>query len=199
MDAMDTYEHWLRHPARALAVDAVLAEAVTALQGVTNDAALALEKVGIRTVLDLGASALFANARAIADAADRVDALGSPGPLPADLVDDSARGLSATLVAGLPPTALRALDTAEATLLADALPAVTIRDLGWWPPAANARRLVSIAYGGEDKAADPEAPAELQPRMGRLPVDRVQYEVLLFEQVLDGMIPPPRAATADRI
>jgi len=188
---MDTYEHWLRHPARALAVDAVLAEAVTALQGVTNDAALALEKVGIRTVLDLGASALFANARAIADAADRVDALGSPGPLPADLVDDSARGLSATLVAGLPPTALRALDTAEATLLADALPAVTIRDLGWWPPAANARRLVSIAYGGEDKAADPEAPAELQPRMGRLPVDRVQYEVLLFEQVLDGMIPPP--------
>ena len=188
---MDAPEHWLRHPARALAVDAVLAEPVTMLQGVTDDAARALADVGIHTILDLGASSLFAAARAIADAADRVDALGSPGPLAADLVDDAARGQSATLVAAAPPSTLRALTAAAAGALERALPAASIRDLGHWPPATNARRLVAITYGGDDPAVDPEAPPELQPRMGRLPVDRTQVDVLLFEQPFDGTLPPP--------
>lgn len=187
---MESYEQWLRHPARALAVDAALREPVAMLQGVTDDAARALSNVGILTVLDLGASSLFAAARAIADAADRVDALGSPGPLPADLIDDSARAASATLVAGMAPSVLRALDQTDAARLETALPAPSVRDLGYWPPAINAKRLVAIAYGSDDPAADPEAPAELVPRMGRLPVDRVQYELLLFEQPLDGTIPP---------
>lgn len=181
---MDTVDRWLRESARVLATDAVLSQPVSVLQGVTPAAEQALAAVGIVTVLDLGASELFGVARSIADAADRVDVPGAQGPLPADMLDDGARGASAASVAAMHPEVLRTLVPGAARLLEEALPAATVRDLGYWPPAVAARRLVNVAYGGGDAAMDPESPQELQPRMGRLPVDRVQYDVLLFETVL---------------
>lgn len=181
---MESYDHWLREPARGLFPDAVLAQPVSQLQGVTAQAEQALAAVGIHSILDLGASALFGLARAIGDAAAGIERLGAPGALPADMIDDSARGASASAVAAMPLQVLRALGPGLARRLADALPAASVRDLGCWPPAVSASRLVRIAHGGIDDVVDPQAPAELQPRMGRLPVDRVQYEVLLFEGVI---------------
>ncbi len=178
---MRTFEEWLREPARSMAPAAVLAQPLELLQGVSPDAATVLERLGIRTILDLGASALFAVARQIVDAADGVGPLGSATPLPADMIDDSAAGLSAAEVARRPIDVLRMLGAPLASRLADLLPARSVRDLGLWPAALAARRLVSLAYGGGDDTRDEESPSELQPRMGRLPVDRVQHDILLFE------------------
>lgn len=182
---MDSYSQWLRDPARAMAPAAVLAQPVTQLVGVSESAAQVLKHIGIQTILDLGASALFGLAQQISAAADGTGPLGAPGPLPADLLDDSARGASASQVARRGLEVLRALDVGIAGMVAAALPAPTVRDLGLWPPAQAARRLVRIAYGSEDEAEDREAPSELQPRMGRLPVERVSYQRLLFEGELD--------------
>ena len=40
---------------------------------------------------------------------------------------------------------------------------------------------------GQDPADDPEAPFELRPRMGRLPVERVQHGQLYFESLLEDL------------
>ena len=181
---MSDLQQALRQGARGLAPGAILAQPVTDLVGVGADAAQALQAVGIHTVLDLGASALFGLAQRIALMADGDDGLGNAGPLPADMLDDVARGLSASDVARGELSQLRMLNLTQSRVLARALAAPTVRDLGLWPPALSARRLVQWAVGATVPDHDPEAPSELQPRMGQLPVDRVQYSRLLFESLL---------------
>jgi len=54
---MESFENWLRAPARGLLPDSVLSQPVSQLQGVTAEAEQALAEAGILTILDLGASA----------------------------------------------------------------------------------------------------------------------------------------------
>lgn len=181
---METMEDWLRETSRGMVPAAVLAQPLMQLQGVGTEAEAALAEAGIHTVLDLAASALFGVARQVVDAAEGRGPLGGLAALPADLLDDSARLASASAVARMGLVVLRPLDAALAARLEQTLPAPTVRDLALWPPARAARRLLQIAYGAPDEAEDPEAPSELRPRMGRQPVERVQYQHLLFERVL---------------
>lgn len=183
---MDDIGLWLREPSRGMSPDALLAQPVSQLQGVGDEAAAALADAGIRTILDLAASALFSVARHVVEAADGEGPLALL-PLPSDLIDDNAVGLTATEISRRDLMVLRPVDFPLATRLQSALPATTVRDLALWPPALNARRILQIAYGGSDPADDPEAPFELRPRMGRLPVERVQHEQLFFEGLLEDL------------
>ena len=183
---MDRIDHWLREATRGMSPDAVLNQPVSQLQGVGDEAAGALADAGIHTILDLAASALFAVARHVVEAADGEGPLALL-PLPADLIDENVRGLTASEISRRELSVLRPIDPPLALRLQSALPAQTVRDLALWPPAQYARRLLQIAYGGEDPAEDPEAPFELRPRMGRLPVERVQHEQLYFEALLDDL------------
>lgn len=183
---MDRIDHWLREATRGMSPDAVLNQPVSQLQGVGDEAAGALADAGIHTILDLAASALFAVAWHVVEAADGEGPLALL-PLPADLIDENVRGLTASEISRRELSVLRPIDPPLALRLQSALPAQTVRDLALWPPAQYARRLLQIAYGGEDPAEDPEAPFELRPRMGRLPVERVQHEQLYFEALLDDL------------
>ena len=68
------------------------------LRGVGDEAAAALADAGIASILDLAASALFALARQVVETADGEGSLALL-PLPSDLIDDNARGLTATAIA----------------------------------------------------------------------------------------------------
>ena len=185
---MERMSDWLRDPARSMSPDAVLAQPVTQLQGVGDAAAAALADTGVHTVLDLAAAALFSVARQVVEAADGEGPLALV-PLPADLIDAAMRGKTAAEIAQEDIKVLRMLDAVLAERLQRSLPVHSIRDLALWPPARAARRILQIAYGGEDPAEDPEAPSELRPRMGRLPVERVTYERLYFEAPLGATAP----------
>ncbi len=195
---MESIDDWLREPARGMSPGAVLAQPLMHLQGVSATAEAALAEAGMHTVLDLAASALFGVARQVLEAAQGVGPLGGLAALPADLLDDQARTASAAAVERMGLAVLRTLEAGLAARLEQALPAPTVRDLALWPPARAARRLMQIAYGVEDVAEDPQAPSELQPRMGRQPVERVLYQHLLFEGLLpDASAPLP--APDDRL
>lgn len=183
---MDRIDHWLREASRGMSPDAVLAQTVSQLQGVSDEASAALADIGIHSILDLAASAQFAVARHVVEAADGEGPLALL-PLPSDLIDDTLRGLTATEIARRDISVLRTLEPMHASRLQLALPAPSVRDLALWPPATYARRILQIAYGVLDPAEDPEAPSELRPRMGRLPVERVQHEQLYFEGLLDDL------------
>jgi hypothetical protein len=183
---MDRIDHWLREASRGMSPDAVLAQPVYQLQGVSDEAMASLADIGIHSILDLAASAQFAVARHVVEAADGEGPLALL-PLPSDLIDDTLRGLTAAEIARRDISVLRTLEPMHASRLQLALPAPSVRDLALWPPATHARRILQIAYGGLDPAEDPEAPSELRPRMGRLPVERVQHEQLYFEGLLDDL------------
>ncbi len=179
---------WLREPASSLPPASALAQPVGMLQGVSMPAEQALGAIGIHRVLDLAASVVFGTAHQLLEASEGRGPLGASGAVPADLVDTTAGVSSLRDVLMQPPVVLRGLDDAAGRDLALALSVTSVRDLAVWPPYVAARRLLNIAYGGDDVSVDPEAPDELLPRMGRLPVDRVEYDVL----TLDGPLTPPK-------
>src|SRR4029079_1087487 len=80
---------------------------------------------------------------------------------------------------------LRGVSAATATQMASTLSIVTIRDAAFWPPYLAARQVVNITLGGTDEEIDQELPAELVPRMGRYPTERLQYDLLLLDTVAE--------------
>lgn len=160
----------------------LLARPARDLLGVTERAAEILGDLGIRTIFDLGASNLFASARAIVEVS-RMAATGSRlGLVPGDLLLDGVE-LAIEDLAMLPLDKLRALPSASATELAIALDVETILDFANWPPYGQARRLIAETMGG---TADPDETQaeELRPRFGQFATERVYYSTLAMLQTL---------------
>ncbi|MGW5637846.1 hypothetical protein [Streptomyces sp. NPDC003832] len=150
-----------------------------------------LKGLGIRTVLDLGASYVFGTALTIAAASS------APQVTAGDYTDvePGSRGLTSAELASRPVQVLRAVDDATATALRDAFGIATVRELAAWPPYTAARHIVADAYGTAPSALDQaERPDDLVPVSRRYATERVQYDVLAFDRVLD---PPARAVTPD--
>ena len=69
----------------------------------------------------------------------------------------------------------------------------TVRDLALWPPHAAARSILDLAYFPErEPGFDPDAPADLLPKSGVYPTERVFFRKLL----LDAVAEPGQAAQA---
>jgi hypothetical protein len=169
----------------AVPLGEVLSKPVTALLGVTDDAAAALHDIGVDTVFDLALSKVFSAAVQLAHAAtDAGSAFARFGSPPSDLLAPGAgesTGISdlrfepVDILAGIPdPTAFKA-----------ALGVETVRDLSVYPPFRAATTLVAEAYFPDQQDGfDPEAPQDLLPTSGEYPTERVQYTTLVLDRLL---------------
>ena len=180
---MSDYSDLLRASAAALDMHELLKKPATVLLGVSAAAAAALEKVGIKTVFDLGTSNLFATARAVNEIGKTGTASAIYGMSTGDLLADSASFSSLQEIPRLPVSDLRMLSPAQSAGITAALEVESIRDLALWPPHAAARRLFGESVGGTQ---DPEElqTEELRPRTGQYPTERVYYNTLVMLKML---------------
>ena len=161
----------------------LLKKSPSEILGVSAAAALALDKVGIRTIFDLGTSNLFASARAVLDLRLPDNPANRFGLVASDLLSDAAEFESLDDIPALSIDKLRILSAAQAADLSAALDVQTIRDFALWPPHLAARRLVGDSVGS---SIDPEElqTEELRPRMGQYPTERVYYTSLVMLEML---------------
>ena len=184
-----------------LSADEILQSPLDILLGVSANARAAIEALNIRTVFDLAASQVFATAAALV--ATETDAT---------TVEARLNGAAADAV--IPPpglavgewsrqglTILAGITAEEANALSTALSLTTIRDLALWPPYLAAKSILQSTLG--ESAApgdDPEAPADLIPKSGVYPTERVFFTKLLIDlapQPDQGVTPLEQAGAID--
>lgn len=184
---------FLKSAFAGLAPDEALRQPPGVLLGVSAGAQAALETLGVRTVFDLAASRVFATARALlAIQRDPTTAEARLNVVAADAVDAPA-GMPVTELADQPIAILRGVGSANAPALGAAVDVSTVRDLALWPPHAAARAIVELAYVPErEPGFDPDAPADLLPKSGVYPTERIFYRKLLLDTVAE----PGQAAQA---
>ena len=154
-----------------------------ALLGVSPDAVDALKDLAIPTVFDLAASRIFANAALLYEAAtDPRSMLARFGMAPADVIDALPPGVSLDQLRNQPISILEGIGAPAAAKLGKALSVSTVRDLALWPPYLAARAIVrAVFYPDQAPGGDADAPADLLPRSGEFPTERVFYSTLVFD------------------
>jgi hypothetical protein len=160
-----------------------------ALLGVSADAELVLEKLEIKTVFDLATSAIFGNATKLVRAAsDFNSALFQHGTPTADMVRQAdVAGKKVGELQFLSIGVLEGIPTDDTANIEEVLDVVTVRDLALYPPFRAAERLLNAAYFPENAAGfDSEMPADLLPKSGEFPTERVQYTTLLMDEISIG-------------
>lgn len=163
----------------------LLARPVGALLSVSAGAVTLLDGLGVKSVFDLGASMLFGTARAIVEAASGVQSMRAMA-VSRDMIDSTVADLTLAELADQPLTALRIVDAQLGQAMATAFGTVTVRELAAWPPYRAARRIFNDAYGFANHLPDdPERPAELVPTARQYATERVQYDVLVLDHVLE--------------
>src|SRR6266480_7193525 len=143
----------------------VLQKSPTALLGVSDAAATALENIGAKTIFDLALSRVFDAAAQLTDAAENAShALNRFGaaasdmlsaPLPPDTRVTDVRFMPPSILAGIP----------DPNAFGTVLGVKTVRDIAFYPPYRAAPQILSKAFFPErDGAFDPESPADLVPK-----------------------------------
>lgn len=162
------------------------------LLGVSGAALAALADLGVRSVFDLAMSRVFNAALQIEDAADN----------PANAMNRFGRPISDLLKPGVAVGAsipdLRnesiavLADIPDAAAVQAALGVVTVRDLSVYPPFRAAREILNRAFFPEQlDEFDPERPADLLPKSGEFPTERVQYSTLVLDSIVRPANAPP--------
>jgi hypothetical protein len=156
------------------------------LLGVSAAAAAALQALDIHTVFDLATSATFEAATKLLTAASNVASpLYQYGGPASDLVRETS-GAAKTLVElqDAPLDVLESIPQAEVATISTALDVATVRDLALYPPYRTAVALLTAVYFPENVTGfDPERPADLVPKTGEYPTERVQYTTLLMDEI----------------
>lgn len=164
-----------------------LAQPATSLIGVTEKASEVLKIFNISTIQDLASSSIFNLARQIADSTSVFTGDKPTFVLPNDLIDKNERYNSMDQLADKPISIIYGIGKENALTVKSNLNITTIRELARWAPFLEARKILEKAYGMETpRSYDPEAPEDLIPANGRYPTERVQYEVLLFDEFVGG-------------
>ncbi len=158
----------------------------TAMLGVDAGAAAALLKLDIRTLFDLATSQAFDDAGKLAAAGlDPKSPFSQYGGPSSDMVREAkvaGKALDELKLLGI--DALQAVPEADAAAIAAALGVANVREFALYPPYRAAQRVLQQVYFPENDAAyDPEAPADLVPRSGEYPTERVQYTTLLMDEI----------------
>lgn len=185
----------LRSEFRHLDLPEALKLPVRALIGVSADAVAALALLDLHTVFDLGSAAAFRDATLVATAgADAGHPLQRFGVFPSDLVRENLvqdQPLEAYPLA--PVSLLRAIPLAQADAIAKALDVANVRELSLYAPYVAARSLVQAQLmPASVPGVDAEAPADLLPRNGDYPTERVHYTTLVM-----GELAEPDAGAVD--
>jgi hypothetical protein len=176
----------------ARAASEILRAKVSVLAGVTPAMDSALAGIDVKTVFDLAASRVFAAAARLVDAERnpssvdvRLDAV------PADAVERPA-DVPVAKLAGQSIAILKRIGAGRAAALATALDTATVRDLALWPPYLAAKEILAEAFFPEALSGfDRDAPADLLPRTGAFPTERLFYRTLL----IDAAPPGPQGTT----
>lgn len=192
MSALADPSELLVSEAQLLPLAEVLNQPPDRLLGVSAQAQATLSTLGVRNVFDLAMSSVFNAALQIEDAADN----------PANAMNRFGRPISDLLKPGISGTVPMAdLRNASIDILADianaaevqaALGVVTVRDLSVYPPFRAAREILNRVFFPEQlETFDPESPADLIPKSGEFPTERVQYTSLVLDQILRPDNAPP--------
>ncbi|MDX6396950.1 MAG: hypothetical protein QOJ43_358, partial [Gaiellaceae bacterium] len=172
-----------RHEYADLSLQELLAAPASALLGVSEEAAHLLDDdLEIRTVFDLGSAWIFRNAQLAAEASSPESPSGRAGLVPGDWLRTGASWSSIDAIGHLPVEDLRGLEQIDAAALRGALDVTSIRDFAYWPPRVAAEQTVRLAFGG-DGVPPAEEGAELRPRFGEYPTERVYYPSLVMLQM----------------
>jgi hypothetical protein len=175
-----SYKDGLKQTQADLDSLAALRSPVSVLLGVSEAASQALEKIGLKTVVDLATSPLFSVAAEVAAIANgKVNTLSPAGTIPGGfVVEDGPSDLAGLARADL--EVLRALSKETAKDLKASLELETVGDLGRWQPYRAARNI--LATLGEGYLGDGYA-AELVPKLGQYPTERRFYSTIVLDQV----------------
>jgi hypothetical protein len=176
----------IRTEFRNTPVRELLHESPKVLLGVSTDAATALEGLDIHTVFDLATSATFEAATKLLTAAGNIASpLYQYGGPSSDLVREAtSAGKTLVELQDAPLDVLESLPQAEVATIGTALDVATVRDLALYPPYRTALALLTAVYFPENVTGfDPERPADLVPKTGEYPTERVQYTTLLMDEI----------------
>jgi hypothetical protein len=176
---MNDFSNYLRSGYEKLVLQDLLNSPLNVLLGVSIAAQNELKKLGILTVFDLGSSWFFANASAVATAAQLGTATNHFGLTPGDWLNPGAVPTSPERLGELGLENLRGVNAAGATALKNSLGVVTIRELSIWAPYRFSHSLVSTTVGS-NVAIEEELTEELRPRFGEYPTERVYYDRLVM-------------------
>lgn len=171
---------------RTLPLRDLLSKPPRVLLGVTQGASDILADLDIHSVFDLATSAAFDSATKLVGGASSLDSpLYQLGAATADLVRETeAAGVALADLQYLPIKALDRVPEAIADAVAAALDVQSVRDMALYPPYVAARTILDTVFFPENAAgADPERPADLLPRTGEYPTERVQYTTLLLDEI----------------
>src|SRR5262249_54038873 len=161
------------------------------LIGVSAAAETALAALNIKSIFDLPAGCVAAAAAAMADNERARAGVEARLNVVASDVAIMPPGVPVRELANQPITILRGIEDAAATALGQALDVATVRELALWPPYHAAKALLAAAFFPEKAAGfDPDAPADLLPKTGAYPTERIFYKKL----VIDAVPPPPDEA-----
>ena len=157
-----------------------------ALLGVDANAEAALLKLEIQTVFDLATSDVFDRAsKLVSSATDAASALFQHGAASSDMVKAAeAAGKKLSDLQYLPIEVLEGIPSPDAASIAAALDVGSVRELALYPPYRAAQHILNTTYFPENAPGqDPETPADLRPRTGEFPTERVQYSTLLLDEI----------------
>ncbi len=181
------YSNSLRPAFLANTASELLKQPLTALLTVSEEAAKALSNIGIKTIFDLGSSQLFSAAMQIKEATKIKDTK-FVQRFSGDLIDAIAMDKKNNEIADSPISILRQLDDENAAFIQTTLSVTTIRELAAWPAYNTARAIINDAYGLTETVIinDEERPDELIPIMRKYATERVQYDVIVMDKVLES-------------
>lgn len=167
----------------------ILKQSPSVLLAVAPPHLAALAALEIRTVFDLATAEVFDHAIALVNASlEATSMLARHGMPPAHMVREALiAGKSVEELAYMSIEILQAVPQAQAVNIATALNIANVRDLSLYPAYRDARELLDTVFFPEnDSNFDPEAPADLLPRSGEYPTERVQYTSLLMDEIRLG-------------
>ncbi|HEX6226819.1 MAG TPA: hypothetical protein VFZ52_20515 [Chryseolinea sp.] len=197
---MQNITDYLKTPEANLDPREVLQRSPKALLGVTDAAANRLETdLGIKSIFDLASSRIFANAHELLVAGlDPTSTLFQFGTAPADIVNEAlVAGIKIDELRFQPINILEGLTATTAASLSTALDVKTVRDLALYPPYLAARAiLTSIFFPETLPAYDKDAPADLVPKSGEYPTERVFYKTLVIDELEEDVAQLKKLETA---
>src|SRR5499433_1558269 len=180
MDNDTDISRFLRSAATAMGADEILRAPPRTLMGVSAAAEAALQAINISSIFDLAVSRVFAAASALVAIQRDPTAIESRLNIVASDVAQPPPGMPVDELANQPISILRPIG--DATTLAQALDVATVRDLALWPPYRAAKAILNNDFFPEQTAGfDPEAPADLLPKSGVYPTERVFFKKLLID------------------
>ena len=189
LNTFDDLLVWIRTEYRNVQLRELLHHSPHVLLGVSPQIAALLVELEINTVFDLATSGVFDAAVKLVNASsDLHSALYQHGTPTADLVREAqAAGKKINELQFLPIGVLESIPETKAADVENLFDVQTVRDLALFPPYRAAQRILNAVYFPENVPDfDPERPADLIPRTGEYPTERVQYTTLLMDQIQMG-------------